>query len=233
MIYKTYAELKLKVQRETDTQAEDFVTDEELMSYFQDAVNECEAHIHKMGLDNQYFLSRASADLAIGQQSVDLPDDIYATKILRLILAGNGKVYTIRRMKSENFYERMENINIFNESSDAYEYIILNSDGATLPVIEIWPPSKDAGTNILKIYYIRSAVEIDGDDSVIDIPEFYSFICGFVKYKIYDKEGSVMAADAKIEMERQRQLMLDTLAEQTPDSDNLIEPDLSSYEEMS
>lgn len=233
MIYKTYAELKLKVQRETDTEAEDFIADAEFMSYFQDAVNEAAANIHKMGLDNLYFLSRSSANLTVGLQEISMPADIYATKILRMMVVGNGKVFTVRRMKQERFYERIGNIQVFNESSDLYEYIILNIDGTVSPKIEIWPPSKEAGTGILKIYYIREAVQITGDASIIDIPEFYSFICAFVKYKVYDKEGSIQAADAKIEMERQRALMLDTLAEQTPDSDNMIEPDLTSYEEMS
>lgn len=231
MQYKTFGELKLKVQRETDTEAEEFVTSEEIKSYFQDAVNECAAHIHKLGLEDTYFQSRKKYDIVIGQQELELPPDIYAMKISALTFSGNGKVFPIKRMKGPKRFSIIAEMEQFQENGDWYEYHILNTSPDTPPVIELWPPSKDQGANFITMYYIRQAIQIVDDSSKVDIPEFYSFIISFVKWKIYSKEGSALTSDAKAELDEKRDLMLATLAEITPDYDSNIEGDRSAYEE--
>jgi hypothetical protein len=109
----------------------------------------------------------------------------------------------------------------------------LNAAGDDDAQIQLWPPSIDVGTNILWIWYVRQPVQIESDDDFVDIPEFYYYIKSYVKWKIYDKEGSPLVVEAKADRDEKRQLMLDTLAEMTPDEDNLIEGDYSAYEEMS
>lgn len=231
MQYKTFGELKLKVQRETDTEAEEFVTSAEIQSYFQDAVNECAAHIHKLGLEDIYFQSRKKYDIVIGQQEFELPPDIYAMKISALTFSGNGKVFPIHRMKGPKRFAIMAEMEQFNENGDWYEYQILNTSPDEMPVIEIWPPSKDQGQNFVVMYYIRQPIQIVDDNSKVDIPEFYSFVVSYVKWKIYQKEGSVLISEAKEELDRNRELMLATLAEMTPDYDSHIEGDRTAYQE--
>lgn len=231
MTYKTFGTLKTKIQRETDTEDEEFVTADEIKDYFQEAVDECAAQIYKIWpLACQYFEKLEKYDLTVGQQDVTLPTDIYARAITRLVLNGNGKVFTVRRMKRSDRYESMAQINQDGDQGDYYAYYFDNASGAT-QTLQLWPTSKDAGTDILWMWYVRQPIQIVDDDSQIDVPEFYYYITAYVKWKIYDKEGSVKAADAFAELEKKKALMLETLAEMTPDEDNTIESDVSAYEE--
>lgn len=234
MEYKTYGALKAEVQAETDTEAEDFVVETEIMSYFQEAVDVCAAHIYKIWpVACNYFEKLAKLDLAIDQQLLALPADIYARSILRLVFNGNGKVFPITRFKNSKRFEQIAEISQFDSTSDYYKYMFVNDAPDEDTQIQIWPASKDAGTEIVWLWYVRQPIQIVDDDSFIDIPEFYYFIKAYVKWKIYDKEGSPLLADAKEDRDAKKQLMLDTLAEMTPDEDNLVEGDYSHYDEMS
>lgn len=231
MQYKTYGALKAEVQAETDTEAEDFVVEDEIMSYFQEAVDECAAHIYKVWpVACNYFEKLVKMDIAAAQQLLALPDDIYARAILRLVFNGNGKVFPITRMKNTGRFEAIAEMSQ-NSTSDYYRYLFVNDAPDEETQIQIWPPSIDAGVNFIWLWYVRQPIQIVDDDSLIDIPEFYYYIKAYVKWKIYGKEGSPLLAEAKEERNEKRQLMLDTLAEMTPDEDNLIEGDYSAYEE--
>lgn len=80
--------------------------------------------------------------------------------------------------------------------------------------------------------YIRTVVLVQNDTDLVDIPEFYSFIKAFVKYKLFDKENSPKADSVKADYAKETNLMIETLREMTPDHDNEIEGDYSHYEEM-
>jgi hypothetical protein len=231
MTYKTFGTLKTKIQRETDTEDEEFVTADEIKDYFQEAVDECAAQIYKIWpLACQYFEKLTKYDLEVGQQNVTLPSDMYARAITRLVFKGNGKVFTVRRMKQNRRYELMAQIDQDGDQGDYYMYYFDNASSA-VQQLQLWPTSKDEGEDILWMWYVRQPIQIVDDDSKIDVPEFYYYITSYVKWKIYDKEGSVKAVDAKVELEKNKALMLSTLDEMTPDEDNLIESDTSAYEE--
>lgn len=234
MQFKTYGELKTKVQSETDTEAEDFVTESEIMSYFQEAVDECAAHMYKIWpLATQYFETLTKEDLTVGQQAVTLPTNIYARSITRMHIVNAGRVLQISRFRKSNRYDEVSQITSGNDQGDPRNYLFLNSTPSNTHQIQLWPSSKEAGTEILWIWYVREPIQIVDDDSLVDIPEFYYYITSYVKWKIYDKEGSPLAAEAKADRDEKRALMLETLAEMTPDEDNLLEGDYSTYEEMS
>lgn len=230
MNYKTYGELKLKVQRETDTEAEDFVQDAELMSYFQDAVNEAEAHIHKLGLEDDYFLKRTTFDLTLGQEYLTMPADIYANKIRSLVFKWNDAIYPVKRLKGRRRFLLAENMLLEDNASEYYGYIILNNDPTTNPVLQLYPTGKHTGSDLFIMHYIRNAVEITDDDSIVDIPEFYSFITAFVKWKIFSKEGSALRDSYKADLDEQKALMIQTLEQMVPDDDNIIEAETDHYE---
>lgn len=232
MQYKTYATLKSEVLIETDTEAEDFIQASEVLAYFNDAINEAEAHIHKLGLEDDYFLSTAQFSLTNGLQYLTMPSDIYATKIRGLIYATTEKTYPIKGIKGPKKFEEMQDILMNSGGQPYYQYQILNASAANGHRIHLFPYSYETATNCITMYYIRNANEVTVDASVVDIPEFYSFIKAYVKYKIYDKEGSVKASDAKADLDKERLLMIETLTEMTPDYNNEIPPDLSIYEEM-
>lgn len=232
MVLRTYADLKNEVLVETDTEAEDFIQTSEVLGYFKDAVNEAEAHIHKLGLEDDYFLTTQTYSLTNGQLSLAMPSNIYATKIRGLVYSTPDKVYPLRRIKGAKRFEIVENLLQNPHSGEYYRYQILNNNSTTGYIAQLLPPSYEDRANCIVMYYIRNANTIVDDNTVVDIPEFYSFIKAYVKFKIYDKEGSVKMADALQDLNKERELMLATLAEMVPDYDSEIPPDLSIYEEM-
>jgi hypothetical protein len=68
---------------------------------------------------------------------------------------------------------------------------------------------------------------------LVDIPLAATFIMQWVKVKCLVKEHSPLVGVEDDRLEEQRKMMVDTLAEMTPDLDTEIEPDFSHYQEMS
>lgn len=233
MNYRTYGDLRAEVLMETDTEAEDFLQANEVKSYFQDAVNECQAHIHKLGLEDDYFIKRQRYSLTNGQQTLDMPADIYAAKIRGFVYSYGGRTYPIKRIKGARRFEMIADIIQNPGQNMPYQYQIVNTSAAAGLDIEIYPYAYETSTNCITMHYIREAVTIVDDSSVVDIPQFYSFIKAFVKYKILNKAGEPGAAEAKEDLQKERDLMMETLREMTPDYDDTIPPDISIYGEMS
>lgn len=67
----------------------------------------------------------------------------------------------------------------------------------------------------------------------VDIPLAATFVMQWVKCRCLTKEHSPLLEAETSRLEEQRKMMVDTLAEMTPDMDTEIEPDFSSYQEMS
>jgi hypothetical protein len=234
MIYRTYASLKSEVLIETDTEFEDFIQPTEVLAYFQDAVNEAARHIQKLGLEDDYFLTKQMYSLTNGLQTLSLPSNILITKIRGLTYSTSDKVYPIKRIVGPKRFEIIENLLQNPHSGEYYRYEILNDSALTGYEIALYPYSYEDRANCIAMRYIRSPIQIvDNDTSLVDVPEFYSFVKAFVKYKIYDKEGSPKAADAKGDLDSERRLMLESLSEMVPDYGTEITGDVSIYEEMS
>jgi hypothetical protein len=68
---------------------------------------------------------------------------------------------------------------------------------------------------------------------LVDIPLAATFVMQWVKCRCLSKEHSPLFAAEAETLEEQRKMMVDTLAEMTPDMDTEIEPDFSHYQEMS
>ena len=233
MLYRQYADLKEEVLQEADMEAEEFVQDTEILAYFNDGVREAVAIIQKMGLEDDYFNNSATYSLTSGQTTLDLPADIYAAKITGLTYATPTKVYPIKRLKGKNKSVVKQQILQGPSGADQrYMYDIVNSDPTTGFKLRLYPASYETTTNCIVMDYIRTATTIAADTDLVDIPEFYSFIKAFVKYKLFDKENSPKSAETKADYLKETALMVDTLREMTPDSDNEIEGDYSHYEEM-
>jgi hypothetical protein len=69
--------------------------------------------------------------------------------------------------------------------------------------------------------------------TVIDIPEFASFLKEWVKANCLLKDGDPRASAINLKLEKAEKLMVDTLTDREPDNDNEIEADFSHYYEMS
>lgn len=71
------------------------------------------------------------------------------------------------------------------------------------------------------------------DNTLIDIPEFTKFVIQWAKCRCFEKEGDPRVSGATETLTQQRNQMVSTLTEAQQDDQNTVEPDMSSYNEMS
>lgn len=232
--YWTYEELSRKIKRETDIEAEDFIQPDELFSYVNEAIDEAEKHVHTFSMEADYFLAEQRYDLTVGQQFLDLPEDIYAHKIRMLMYESGDLIYPIKRFRGPNLFETVANAEHYTNVGDFYKYILQNdgNDNSTpAPKIRLVPVSRSTESQVIRLWYIRNARRMEDTTDVMDIPEAAQFIVKYCIYKIFAKEGHPNAENAKILLEQERQSLMSTLETMAPDKDSVIVPDLSYYNE--
>lgn len=78
-----------------------------------------------------------------------------------------------------------------------------------------------------------AATEAIINATIVDIPEFSTFVMEWVKANCLFADGDPRLSGCVAKLEQQRKMMQDTLAESEPDNDDEISPDFSSYTEMS
>lgn len=234
--YWTLAEIRTKIQRDTDTEAEDFIQPDEMLDLINQGIDEAESYIHTLGLEDDYFLTFRNYSLTVGQEFLDMPSDIYAHKIRGISYTEGDLIYNIQRFRGGDVFETIANAQHFTNSGDYYKYIIVNDNsdsGATpAPKLQLVPVARKTLTDVIKLWYIRNCNRLVNDSDVCDIPEFVHFVIQFVKFNIWKKEGHPNAQIAKQELEEERRRMVDTLATAVPDQDSTIPPDLSFYNEI-
>jgi hypothetical protein len=71
------------------------------------------------------------------------------------------------------------------------------------------------------------------DATIIDIPEFYTFIKEWVKANCIYKDGDPRLPVTLQNIEQEKKLMIDTLVESEPDNDDTLSGDFTPYNEMS
>lgn len=224
----TWAQIRTKVKQDLDLEDEVFVTDAELLSYCNEAIDEAEAEIHTLYED--YFLTKDPITLVQGTSDYDLPANIYAHKIRRVIYQKNSTIYTIERMKDWKKFEQKAVVDLY-PGTNYYQYLIINSTPGQ-PQISLVPTAQESGAYVT-VWYIRNAERMVDDSSVCDIPEFINFIYQYIKVRVYEKELNPNKDTAIAVLQQQRTLMQSTLATMVPDADNTIEMDLTYYDEHS
>lgn len=231
MSYVTLADIRRKIQVDTDTEAETFVQPSELIAYINDAIRDAESEIHAMYED--YLLTRQTITLVNGQEAYDLPTNIYAMKIRGIMYNnGNGRVFEVKKIK--DWYKfRTYTLNTIEPTTNPdYQYFLENSTPGS-PKFLLSPLSTEAGP-YLTLWYLREANKLAVDTDICDIPEFLNFIYAHVKVAIASKEkGDPMMQKLLQDLADERQKMNATLANITPDFSNEIQPDLRLYDEMS
>jgi hypothetical protein len=234
MEYKTFAQIKTKIDRELDLETEDFIQEDELKEYVNDAIEVAQAEIHKLGIEDEYFLTKSTIDLVDDQSDYDLPTNIYSNKI-KFIEYSNGTLkYPVRRLRMKDKFDYVEWANQNNSTGD-YRYLIRNDSAAGKPVIELVPKANETTSDAIKIWYYRNANKwTDDDTEYCDLPEIaLQYVYAYVRYRCMDKEGHPNQMEAKDLAEKSRILMINTLTNMVPDEDSEIIPDLSFYDEFS
>jgi hypothetical protein len=236
MQYKTYLEIRNRVERDLDLQEETWITPEEMIGYCNEAIDACEAEIHTIYED--YFLTTATISLVAGTFKYDLPTNIYANKIRQIVYDDGSTIYSVRRLRIKDTFELTQIADNY-KTTDFYKYWITNDSAADKPRLRLVPKPDESGTDRLTVYYLRNANKIDESDltaadaTVVDIPEFYTYVVKYMKAECYKKEGHPNMAQALQDLEVERRRMLDTLSNMVPDGENQIEMDLTHYEDFS
>lgn len=221
MRYWTWGEIREKIEDEFDLQEEpDMLSDGELCGYLNDAIDACEQHFIGLG---DYFLSTAQITLVAGTRDYDLPDDIYGTKIRKLIY----DYAPVNRLR------KLEDVTRLAEyTGDDYCYLLVNI--GSRPKLRLYPTPSKAGT--LDLYYTRNANRIDEDGSdgqEVDIPEAMLWIFENVREKLYEKEKQVaLIQKSQGKQEKLEAQMIKALSAMVDDESNSIDPDIEIYEDM-
>lgn len=222
MKYWTWAEVKQKIDNDMDLQEEpDLLSENELMGYVNDAIDVVEQHFIKMG---DYFLSTEKINIMEEERDYDLPEDIYATKIRKILCDSDYEVRPLKDLKYVSYQESSTN--------SFYKYLIINNPGSK-PKIRLIPTPMADG--VLDIYYTRNAnrLSVDaGDYQYIDLPEAMGFIITYVKLRIYEKEKSPMYQMYYTEIQKQEEMLIDALSQRIDDENNEIEIDINNYLDM-
>jgi hypothetical protein len=228
MYSPTYGQLKSDLQRELDLQDETFITSDEMLSYFNEAVDMIEAAIHTIYED--YFLTTEVLNLVNGTAQYNLPTDIYAQKIRRIIYSdGNSQVFDIKRVRE---LDEIPYLNLPGTQAILYKYMITNSSTAGLK-INIYPTPNITTSNVT-MYYIRNAKRFTADSDVCDIPEFTNVIVQYARFKCLSKEfpDAPPAQQAMQVLQMKQQEMVDTLTARVPDEDNEVIKDTRFYNDF-
>lgn len=229
MKFWTYLEIKTKIEKDLDLEDETFIQPEELLGYVNEAIDEAEAEIH--GLYEDYFLARLAFPLVYGTDSYDLPDNIYGTKIRKLMYQNGGDTFEIKEMPNEKKIQLYHLSQADGTSGTRfYEYFLENTTPGS-PQLVIVPIPLEAG-DFCTLWYLRNANRLAEDTDICDIPEFVEFVIQYAKVRCYEKEGHpnlVMALNA---LEQQRSQMTSTLAQRTANANNEIEAEMFYYREQ-
>lgn len=228
--YYTWGEIRAKISRDLDIEDENFVRPDELVEYCNEAIDEYEAEINTMTGDAvDYFLDKHTLSLVADEDEYDLPDEIYAHKIRRIVYNNTSTVYEVRPAKNKKF-EKKSIADNFN-TSDLHEYFIYNPNVGN-PKIVLIPKARETGPN-MQIWFLRNLNRMTGDDAdVCDIPVFINFIFQYIKVRVYEKEGHPNLPFAVSALDKITTRMRSVLAEAQPDGNDMIEMDLSYYEEL-
>lgn len=233
MAFKTLLNLKTKINRDLDLEEEEFVQPEEMVEYINDAIALSEAEIVKLGLRDKYFLTRSKISLVSGQEDYDLPTNIYANKIVKIIYENGATIYTLTPIDSKDMFEDIQYMNKY-PPTEIYQYLIRH-DTPGVEKLQIVPAAQQNVTNALTVWFYRDANKLADDADVCDLPEIcYQFVYQSVRTRVYEKSRGSAWRDAMNDLAAIKTIMVDTLTQQIPDADlTMIEQDLTAYEEHS
>jgi hypothetical protein len=220
----TYSELKSKIEKDLDLEDEIFITPEELLGYFNEAIDEAEAVIHDLYED--YYLTKAFIPLVSGTQVYAFPADIYAMKLRAFTYSNGTQKYEIKKWK-----DSLANIMHVGDSED-YRYIPINTTASGYQLM-LLPTSRETSSTNATLWYIRNATALVDDTDVCDLPELaINFVLQFVKQRCYEKEGHPTTLKAITDTENLKKSMTESLANMVDDESEELRKDVSFYEEF-
>lgn len=220
----TYTQLKDKISLDYDITDENFVSEDELLGYMNDAIDDAETAIHTMHWADKYFLTSSTFTWVSGTQAYSLPSTIYGNKIRQIFYSNGSSNYEIRRITDLLTIP-------FIQSGEEYKYILVN-DATNGMQAKFYPTPAESSSNAT-IWFVRGIRRLTTSanaSNTLELPECVNFVTQHVKYCLAKKSrrSDLIALEAE-DLKTQYALMLEALKEMVPDENNLIPLDLSSY----
>lgn len=218
----TYSSIKTKLYNDLDLYDEDFISEAEFLGYLNEAMDDCEAVIHTLGLESRYFLNTDTLTLVNGTADYALPSDIYANKLVKMFYINGSTKYEIFRIRNLNEIP-------FVQTGEDYRYLILNL--TTGVKMRLYPTPAESGAYIQRYYMrnMRALTTSTSASNTCEVPECINFIYAHTKMRVFQKEGNPNLPKSEQDLKIQHDLMVQTLQEMVPDENNIIEPDVSFY----
>jgi hypothetical protein len=135
----TYLEAKNKLEIDHDLEDETFVQGNELIGYFNDALNEAESEI--ITINEDYLKSKFYLPLVQGTAVYSLPINIYANKIRKIMYSAGSIIYEVVRYRGVTKFTDMSFTDQFGQADD-YRYDLIN-DNPGQAQIELHPASRE------------------------------------------------------------------------------------------
>lgn len=164
----TFSEMNTKIRSDIDMLEEDpdeqFIKKAEMIGYLNEGIDEAEAEIQKLNED--YFLTYDYVPLVEGEDTYDLPSNIYAQKIRRCIYKNGTTIYTMKRFRDLHKFEQIAFSEEYSDSEE-YAYYLVNTSPDNVQMV-ISPPARETAvvppltpvSAPLKRWYIRNANRI-------------------------------------------------------------------------
>lgn len=227
----TWDEIWAKVQSENDIdEDDDFIDEDEMRSFCNDAIDTIEADVH--ALYNDYYLKRTPLTLVNTEDELDLPEDIYAHKIRKLIYFNGNQSYEIKRCRDWKKFHEYRLRRTVSGTRQEYMYFLIN-DAPGEPKILLSPPAYESG-ELVECWHLRNLNRLETGTDVCDAIELgMQYIFQFLTERVEWKRaaGGPRHAAALAALEKTEAKIAGILAEQVIDDDNTIEPDFSHYKE--
>ncbi len=228
--YWTYAELNTKVEKDLDLEDELFVVDSEMLGYANEAIDEAERIVKAVYPD--YFLDKATLTLVDGTSEYALPTRIYAHKIRRMTYRLGSTVYTIKRVRDWKKFEIYEEEQASTGTTSDLAYFVINQTAGAPRILFTRPANAVDATATVTVWFVRQANRLAVDADVLDVPEAANYVMQFMKVKCYEKEGHPNWSGAVAQLNAFEKALKEDLEEMVPDADDMIEMDVSFYDEM-
>lgn len=237
MAYRTFADLRTQIEKETDTEAEEFIQPTEMVGFINSAVTIVEAELIKIGLREKYLQGEGYISTVSGQADYDLPTDIVDQEIRKMIYRNGAIKYEIKPLLREDQYLAEDIYNDYS-ANEQYWYQLYKDQTTDEFKLRLTPKASNTVSNAIRIIYWRQLNRMASETDTTtkcDVPKICEeFILSYCRRKIFKKETNQSTAIEKEELDEMLGLMRETLQQQIADPNvNLIDLDLSIYGEMS
>lgn len=238
----SWGEVETKIRTDLDLLDQaNFIGQDEMATLGNDAISAAESLIMRARED--YFLTTATITLVNGQANYALPTNIFGQKIRELTYVNGSRIFPLTRLKDPLMFYQKEILDFQATSFEEYRWFLKSTTAGAQDELFLTPAALEAGPYLV-MWYIRNANRIQLQAApesvsratqiatVLDIPEWRSFVEQHVKVSCYEKmkdpEG-YNKATAKLAV--LADAMVVSLKDRAEDNENEVAQDISHYVE--